>query len=145
MSSPSPWFWTATGHRNSDGASVVTRVVFSKASAWLGAIAGLCLTVGCQTDPRTKAKPAPTPTPIRLEPLDASVGRVASVNLPLQFVVLDYTLSRVPQPGDRLELSRDGAVVGELKLGYYSRDNTVVADIISGTPAIGDAARPLRP
>lgn len=80
-----------------------------------------------------------------MEPLDASVGRVVTVNPTLRFVVVDFSLSRMPQPGDRLELSRAGTVIGELKTGYHARANTLIADILSGTPAVGDEARPVRP
>ena len=81
----------------------------------------------------------------RMEPLDASLGHVLLVNLPLRFVVLDFSLSQVPQPGDALELTRAGQVVGELKAGYHARVNTVVADIVRGTPDVGDEVRLLRP
>ena len=108
------------------------------------AAAGVDWVAGCHSDPKS-TRPGRAPTPrVHWEPLDASVGRVATVNLPLRFVVLDYSMSRPPLAGDRLELSRGGAIVGELKTGYQSRDNSVVADVVAGTPAVGDEARPLR-
>lgn len=114
--------------------------------------AGWGLASGCRTQPTTTTTtptpprtPKPAVTTPHMEALDASVGRVAAVQTSLRFVVLDYSLSRVPQPGDRLELSRGGTVVGELKTGFHSRANTVVADIVNGTPEVGDEARPLRP
>lgn len=93
---------------------------------------------GCQTARRSPATPPP-----RVQPLDASVGRVVSINPRLGFVVLDFTLSRPPQPGDRLEVSRAGTVVGQLKVGFHQRGTTLVADIIIGAPEVGDEVRPV--
>ena len=80
---------------------------------------------------------------VHVLPMDASVGRVTTVNLPLKFVVLDFSLSRLPQAGDSLELTRNGKPVGELKTGFHNRESTIVADIIAGVPEVGDEARPL--
>ncbi len=93
---------------------------------------------GCQT-----ARRSPTAPPPRVQPLDASVGRVVSINPRLGFVVLDFTLSRPPLPGDRLEVSRAGTVVGQLKVGFHQRGATLVADILSGAPEVGDEVRPV--
>jgi len=101
--------------------------------------------VGCQSPAAARVQKQPTATsPPRIEPRDGSVGRVISVNAALRFVVLDFSLSRQPNPGERLELTRHGTVVGELKTGYHARGDTLEADIVSGTPAPGDEARPVR-
>lgn len=68
---------------------------------------------------------------------------MTSVNPHLGFVVLDFTLSRPPRPGDRLEVSRAGTIVGELKTGYHQRGTTLVADILRGGPQVGDEVRPV--
>ena len=106
----------------------------------------LWFVAGCQsgTGPTGIRKRPTPPLPSRIEPLDGTVGRVISVNATLRFVVLDFSLSRQPQPGERLELTRQGSFVGELKTGYHARGNTVEADIVSGTPTPGDEARPVR-
>lgn len=109
----------------------------------------ICLGVAsaCRTGPVRPPKSAPIAAPNKphFAALDASVGRVVTVNLPLRFVVVDFSLSRMPQPGDRLELTRAGIVVGGLKTGFHSRANTLVADILTGTPEVGDEARPVQP
>ena len=105
--------------------------------AWrVAELIGGGLLAGCQTVP-------PGPPPLQVQPLDASVGHVAKVNVHLGFVVLDFTLSRPPQPGDRLEVSRAGRVVAELKTGFHQRGTTLAADLISGSPEVGDEVRPL--
>jgi len=107
---------------------------------------GTSLCSGCQTQKPAPTVPVSPPAlPPKVEALDGSVGRVVSVNAPLRFVVLDFSLSRLPQPGERLDLFHEGAIVGELKTGYHARESTVIADILQGMPVPGDEARPVRP
>lgn len=109
-------------------------------------VTGNSLCSGCQTQkPDPTAPVSPLAPPSKVEALDGSVGRVVSVNTPLRFVVLDFSLSRLPQPGERLDLFHEGTIVGELKTGYHARESSVVADILQGTPVPGDEARPVRP
>ena len=112
------------------------------------ATAGFCLLVaGCQNLPPLP-EPVPTPPPVPperlVQPLDAELGRVLSVNARLRFVVLDYSLSPLPATGTRLDLVRAGAVIGELKVTGPVRNNSVVADIVNGEPQAGDLTRPQR-
>lgn len=115
----------------------------------LGVLALVLLVGACRTRPTPPAAhPAAAPeapAAPRMEPLDASLGHVLLVNAPLRFVVVDFSLSQMPQPGDLLEVTRAGEVVGQLKVGYHARANTLVADIVEGRPAVGDEARPARP
>jgi len=109
---------------------------------WLGFV---CLmAVGCQTLPPPEViQPKPQVRPVRLtEPLDGTVGRVISVNARLRFVVLDYSLNVMPAVGDRLDLWRGERRLGELKVTGPVRNTTLVADIVSGEPEVGDLTRP---
>lgn len=107
----------------------------------------LLASAGCQNLP-LEPVPAPAPppaAPLRThQPLDADLGWVQSVNERLRFVVLDYSLNRLPAAGDRLDLIRDGVVVGELKVTGPSRGGTTAADIVEGDPKAGDQVRPRR-
>lgn len=114
---------------------------------WWAAIGGAVLVTGCQNlpPPEVIAPPQPGSRPLRLhEPLDGAVGRVISVNARLRFVVLDYSLNVLPPIGNRLELWREDERVGELKVTGPVRNTTVVADVVSGEPQVGDQTRPLR-
>lgn len=77
-----------------------------------------------------------------IRPLDAVVGRVLRVHPPLRFVVVDFSLNDPPVPGTRLEVRREGVLVGVLKAGHFRRETTVAADVISGDVAEGDEVRP---
>jgi hypothetical protein len=109
-------------------------------------VSGVLLLTGCQNLPPPEViEPAPPVRPVRLkEPLDGGVGRVMSVNERLRFVLLDYSLNRLPKIGDVVELWREDRVIGELKVTGPIRNTTVLADVVSGEPQVGDQARPKR-
>jgi hypothetical protein len=71
---------------------------------------------------------------------DASVGKVASVNA-LRFVVVDFSLSRLPVIDQRLGVYRQGVKVGEIKVSGPSYYNNIVADIVAGEVKVGDQVR----
>lgn len=106
--------------------------------AWVGA--------GCQsTQPsgtagtETKRKP----DPVLVRGLDASVGRVESIRGELRLVVLDYSLSTLPQLGDMLAVSREGTEVGIIKVTGPFRAGTgkLGGEIVSGDIQVGDIVR----
>jgi hypothetical protein len=108
-------------------------------------VIGVGLVAGCANlPPLPPVAEPPTPLVPRTQPLDGAVGEVISVNTRLRFVVLDYSLNALPEIGDRLLLTRDGASVGELRATGPIRNNTIAADILSGEPQLGDQARPDR-
>lgn len=76
-----------------------------------------------------------------IRPLDGGVGRIVRVQSALKFVVVDYRLNTPPRPDDRLVVYRGGEKVAELKAGYFSRETTIAADILSGDPREGDEVR----
>lgn len=113
--------------------------------AWI-LLGGLLLLTGCQNLPPPEViEPTPPVRPVRLqEPMDGGVGRVMSVNARLRFVLLDYSLNTLPKIGDVVELWREDQVIGELKVTGPIRNTTVLADVLSGEPQVGDLARPKR-
>lgn len=102
---------------------------------------------GCSTGARlapggAPAAISPEARQNTITPMDASVGRVLRVHHPLRFAVVDFSLSRVPAPGTRMEARRDGTKTGILRAGHFRREATLVADIVSGDVAEGDEVRP---
>lgn len=74
---------------------------------------------------------------------DQSVsGHVASVNANLRFVVLTFPLGQLPPLGTRMNVFRDNAIVGEIKITGPQRDDNSVADIVLGDARKGDEVRP---
>jgi hypothetical protein len=122
------------------------RAVFKSVSAWAVVfclVLPACRTLEPEPAPVLVATNAPPEEP-RIRPLDASVGRVLTVNERLRFVVLDYALYSVPGQGRLLVVDRDGAEIGELRVNGPVRDTTVSADILRGEPRPGDRTRPKR-
>src|SRR5258708_1032586 len=60
------------------------------------------------------------------------VGKVVQVNHSAQFVVLNFPIGRFPSLEQRLNLYRNGARVGEVKVSSWRYDDNVVADIVAG-------------
>lgn len=102
------------------------------------------LVAGCQNLSEIPVPPPAPPAPVirKYQPLGDGLGRVQSVNERLRFVVLDFSLNRMPAVGDRFEVVRDGAVVGELKVTGPVRNASTVADIVRGNPRPDDLVRP---
>lgn len=72
---------------------------------------------------------------------DTLTGEVARVNAKARFVVLSFPLTRIPEVGQRFEVWRTNGVVGALRISGPQRDETIVADIVSGECQRGDEAR----
>jgi hypothetical protein len=68
-------------------------------------------------------------------------GRVASVNANLRFVVLTFPLGQLPPTDSRMNVFRNGAIVGEVKITGPQRDDNSVADIVLGDAQKGDEVR----
>jgi hypothetical protein len=69
-------------------------------------------------------------------------GRVASVNVNLRFVVLDFALKQLPAIEQRLGVYREGLKVGEVKVTGPERGGNIVADLVAGEVRVGDEVRP---
>ncbi len=76
-----------------------------------------------------------------IRPLGGTIGRVIQVNVPLRFVVLDFSLNPLPTFGQRLELVRNGEVAGMVKVSSFHRGTSVVADLVEGNAAVDDWVR----
>jgi hypothetical protein len=68
-------------------------------------------------------------------------GKVAKVNVPLRFVVLDFGLDRLPAQDQRLSVYRQGLKVGELKVTGPVMLTNIVADVVAGEANEGDEVR----
>jgi hypothetical protein len=94
--------------------------------------------------PRKNQTPPPTATPRTdsvVNPLVQPVGKVASVNANLRFVVIDFSLSRVPEVEQRLNVYRQGQKVGEVRISGPTLNQNTVADIVAGEAQTGDEVR----
>jgi hypothetical protein len=73
---------------------------------------------------------------------DASVaGQVSSVNAGLRFVVLTFPLGQIPARGTRMNVFRNGAIVGEIRITGPEQNDNTVADIVLGDARKGDEVR----
>lgn len=95
------------------------------------------LSFGCAA-PSTK-KPSPKPV-VRIVPDDRLHARVATINSPGQFAVLDFNVGRIPPLRSELNVYRGNEIVGAVRLTGPARDNLVAADILNGELVVGDRA-----
>lgn len=101
---------------------------------------GALLGVGCKT---TKNGPEVVTPPKKgvVTPAKSGVGKVALVDTELGFVVLDYTLQKVPRPELRLSVYRANQKVGQVTSTRQTEDSYLIADINSGLIQVGDEVR----
>jgi len=101
---------------------------------WRGVFALLLLTplVGCGLLPRQKtAQPAGPPAPLL-------IGTITLVNTAQHFVLIDSTNSPGPPPDVTLQAHAPDGPVAELKSSAIRRRPFSIADIVKGTPKVGD-------
>ncbi len=100
--------------------------------------------------PKPQKSPAKPPDPIQNEPpaarapsapIQSANGQVVSVNAALKFIVIDYSLFKVPSPGIRVNLYRQSQKVGEARLTGPAMDTVIAADLIAGEARVGDEVR----
>ena len=72
---------------------------------------------------------------------NAQVGKVALVNGPARFVVLNFPLGKMAATEQHLYLYRRGSKVGEVKVTGPQRGDNIVANLVAGEAEIGDEAR----
>lgn len=96
---------------------------------------------GCSGPRPVLLTPAPD-FPAVIRPLDGRAGSVILVQDRLRFVVLDYSFNDLPPTGSFLEVYRGSSRVGRVRLSRWSNATTAAADIIEGSPQVGDIARP---
>jgi len=68
-------------------------------------------------------------------------GRIVSVNPTLRFVVMDFTIWRMPALDQRLHVYRNEQRIGEVKVTGPAVDTTVAGDLMAGEARPGDEVR----
>lgn len=98
----------------------------------------LCLgLVGCKSTKKNQGEgDASEVTPVR-----AYSGTIAVVKPSLKYVVVDGQLGAVPPADTLLNVYRGENKVGEIKVSPQIRANNYAADIVSGSPRVGDEVR----
>ncbi len=96
--------------------------------------------------PATATFPEPSSTEtvttqVTLVPDTGLVGKVASVNASLHFVVLNFPAGRMAAVEQVLALYRQGQKIGEVKVTGPQQDDNIIADITSGEAETGDEVR----
>ena len=89
-------------------------------------------------DPDAVAARQPKAT---LIPDTGLVGKVASVNASLHFVVLNFPVGRMAAVEQQLALYRQGQKIGEVKVTGPQQDDNIIADVLSGEAETGDEVR----
>ncbi|MFO1487575.1 MAG: hypothetical protein U1F65_03770 [Verrucomicrobiota bacterium] len=85
--------------------------------------------------------PEPAPAKITVAPDTGLVGKVASVNASLHFVVLNFPVGRMAGIDQQMSLYRQGEKIGEVKITGPQQDDNIIADVVSGEPQPGDEVR----
>jgi len=68
-------------------------------------------------------------------------GRVTSFNAVGRFVVLNFPIGHLPALEQRMNIYRQGVMVGEVKITGPQRDDHIVADVTTGEVQPGDEVR----
>lgn len=79
--------------------------------------------------------------PLVVAPGGGLNGKVVMVDGRGRFVVLNFPLGQMPATDSALDVYRNGVKVGSIKVTGPQRDDSIVADIVSGDLQAGDAAR----
>jgi len=74
-------------------------------------------------------------------PADGLNGKVTRVDFNLKYVVLTFPVGQMASVNQRLNISRGGLKVGEVKVAGPQLNTSIVADIVAGEAEIGDDAR----
>jgi hypothetical protein len=88
------------------------------------------------------AAPGKKDDKVIVTPAPPMVGRVASVHVAGQFVILSFQAGPMPVPEQRLGIYRGGLKVGEVKISKEQIGANQAADIVAGEAQPGDEARP---
>jgi hypothetical protein len=86
-------------------------------------------------------KPSQGEPKVILSPLTAISGKVASVNLAGQFVILTFQAGALPVQDQKLAVYRGGLKVGEVKVSKEKMGQNLAADIVAGEARLGDEVR----
>jgi len=106
-----------------------------KLISWLAPVLAAGCVAPADVPPRPPGEPAYTVVPdLRLR------GRIAMVNSPGQFVVVDFNVGKIPPLETALNVYRGNERIGRVQLTGPSRDNLVAADVLEGELQPGDLA-----
>lgn len=72
------------------------------------------------------------------------LGRVVLVNRSLEFVLIDAGTSPVPEPGSRLRAYASEEPSADLAVSVHQQRPYLIADIVSGSPKVGDMVVPVK-
>ncbi len=86
------------------------------------------------------AQPAPAIQPVIKADL-RSWGNVVKVNAGARFVIVSFEAGTVPPAGQRFNVYRAGAKVGQVTITGPQQENNTVADIVSGDIPLHDEVR----
>lgn len=122
----------------------------------LGVIA-LCLACGCAHGPVDGGDASADAVPVatgseasrrdsgpRFEVASNVEGRVVSVRPDLRFAIVDFSFSRLPEPGSSMTVVREGKRVGKVRITTrpsQARGGAMVADIKQGEVLAGDLVK----
>lgn len=89
--------------------------------------------------------PAPMPKPAGATLITTSGGgwdgKLVMVDAAGRFVVINFPLGQMPATNQTLTVARRGVKVGEVLVTGPQRDDSIVADVVSGSLQVGDEAR----
>ena len=96
-----------------------------------------CLVVvGCKSTKKDKEDKSAEVTPVQVYS-----GKIALVKANLKYVIVDGELGAVPPSGTSLNVYRGENKIGVIKVSPQIRANNYAADIVSGSPQLGDSVR----
>ena len=100
--------------------------------------------MGCRSH-APSASPGSSRAPSRevpvITPATPIGGKVLFVDRPARFAVITFSITDVPQNGQRLSVYRKGLKVGELKVTGPREESNTVADIVAGEVQPNDEVR----
>lgn len=92
-----------------------------------------------ETPARDSSPPGPAAT---VPPVESPYeGTVVLLNLPKEFVIVDFARGKVPPARSELGVYRSGIFVGSVRITPPSKGSLVAADILTGTLRRGDTVR----
>ena len=93
--------------------------------------------VGC-AGPTTSRRAEPVDSGAAPQATVAVPAQVTLVNAELRFVVIDFGERPVPRVGTAVELVRGDKPVAKVRLTEPARGRFITADILEGSPNVGD-------
>lgn len=103
---------------------------------------GLLFTA-CRTSRGKKEDPkaGPDAETTEVTPVVVYQGRIAFVKAAAKYVVVEGAIGEVPPADTTLNVYRGDQKVGEIKSTNQARSSNYAADILSGSPKVGDTVR----